>query len=229
MAAFSSGSPPTRGVAVVLGVRAGFDGRLHDVVGGREVRLTGAEADHRTSGGLEGLGLGVHGESGGLGDRADSGGDPALGGRGCSAHGTHRFRPETPPARGFHRLNSDRTSVRFSGPHQWIFSGGGTCGHFLFDARLRSTYTLTSLAFTGRTQPMPPSTRADAVRWGKSKGRSSIGRALVSKTSGWGFKSLRPCFTHLSPGCVRMYVLHCTAVRLNRARHGHDPESGEDE
>jgi hypothetical protein len=26
-----------------------------------------------------------------------------------------------------------------------------------------------------------------------------------------------------------MYVLQCTAVRLSRARHGHDPESGEDE
>ncbi len=28
---------------------------------------------------------------------------------------------------------------------------GGPCGHFLFDARPGSTYTLTSLAFTGRT------------------------------------------------------------------------------
>ncbi len=26
------------------------------------------------------------------------------------------------------------------------------------------------------------------------KGRSSIGRAAVSKTASWGFESLRPCF-----------------------------------
>ena len=38
-----------------------------------------------------------------------------------------------------------------------------------------------------------------------TKGRSSIGRALVSKTSGWGFKSLRPCYTIL-----RQDVCACT-------------------
>lgn len=38
-----------------------------------------------------------------------------------------------------------------------------------------------------------------------TKGRSSIGRALVSKTSGWGFKSLRPCYTLL-----RQDVCACT-------------------
>ena len=27
----------------------------------------------------------------------------------------------------------------------------------------------------------------------RTQGRSSTGRALVSKTSGWGFESLRPC------------------------------------
>ncbi|GGR23054.1 preprotein translocase subunit SecE [Streptomyces netropsis] len=27
---------------------------------------------------------------------------------------------------------------------------------------------------------------------------------------------------------MHAYVLKCTAVRLNRARHGHDPDSGED-
>ncbi|CAK7281764.1 hypothetical protein SGPA1_12557 [Streptomyces misionensis JCM 4497] len=38
-----------------------------------------------------------------------------------------------------------------------------------------------------------------------------------------------PALLHTPPGCVRMYVQQCTAVRLrNRARHGHDPGSGED-
>ena len=35
--------------------------------------------------------------------------------------------------------------------------------------------------------------RAEKPGFGQAKGRSSIGRALVSKTRGWGFKSLRPC------------------------------------
>src|SRR5436189_4918674 len=38
-----------------------------------------------------------------------------------------------------------------------------------------------------------PSTPEHRDRAGESKGRSSIGRAPVSKTGGWGFKSLRPC------------------------------------
>ena len=58
------------------------------------------------------------------------------------------------PAHGFHGLNNGRTSVRIRAPHQWIFSGADPSGHFLFDARLRTTYTLTSLAFTGRAQPV---------------------------------------------------------------------------
>lgn len=38
--------------------------------------------------------------------------------------------------------------------------------------------------------------RSRVIRWMPPgpKGCSSIGRALVSKTSGCGFKSLRPCF-----------------------------------
>jgi hypothetical protein len=63
---------------VVLRVAAGLDRGLHDVVGRREVRLTGAEADHRPAGGLEGLRLGVDGERGGLGDAADPVGDAAA-------------------------------------------------------------------------------------------------------------------------------------------------------
>lgn len=42
---------------------------------------------------------------------------------------------------------------------------------------------------------------------GHTKGRSSIGRALVSKTSGWGFKSLRPCYTHRQDVCACTYSI----------------------
>ena len=41
-----------------------LDRGLDDVRRRREVRLTGAEADDRLAGGLEGLGLGVHGQRG---------------------------------------------------------------------------------------------------------------------------------------------------------------------
>ena len=33
--------------------------------------------------------------------------------------------------------------------------------------------------------------------WGRTYGTSSTGRASVSKTEGWGFKSLVPCSTAL--------------------------------
>lgn len=41
---------------------------------------------------------------------------------------------------------------------------------------------------------------------GVPKGNSSIGRALVSKTSGWGFESLLPCYAHLFHGAWHPYV-----------------------
>ena len=66
------------GVAVVLGVAAGVDGGLDDVVGRREVGLAGAEADDRAALGLERLGLRVDLERGGLGDGADPLGDATV-------------------------------------------------------------------------------------------------------------------------------------------------------
>ncbi len=68
-----------RAVAVVLRVGAGGDGGVHDRLRRREVRLAGAEPDHRSAGRLEGLRLGVHGQRGGLADPADPRGDPRLG------------------------------------------------------------------------------------------------------------------------------------------------------
>ena len=69
------GQPAHRAVAVVARVAAGRHGGLDDVVGGREVGLAGAEADHGFAGGLEGLGLGVDGEGGRLGDGGDAAGE----------------------------------------------------------------------------------------------------------------------------------------------------------
>ena len=83
-------------VAVVLGVAAGVDRGLDDVVGRREVRLAGAEADDRAALGLERLGLGVDLERGRLGDRADPLGDATVAGGGHGSmlgHGVRRSRP----------------------------------------------------------------------------------------------------------------------------------------
>ena len=55
------GEPGRGGVAMVGGVAGRRDGRLDDVVGRREVRLAGTEADDRPALGLEGFGLGVDG------------------------------------------------------------------------------------------------------------------------------------------------------------------------
>ena len=66
-------------VVVVLRVAAGGDGRLHDVLGGREVGLAGAEADDVLTLGLQGLGLGVDGQRGRLGDGGNACGDPCHG------------------------------------------------------------------------------------------------------------------------------------------------------
>ena len=63
------GQPAGGRVAVVLRIAAGGDGRLDDVVGRREVGLAGPEADDVLALGLQGLGLGVDGQRGRLGDR----------------------------------------------------------------------------------------------------------------------------------------------------------------
>ena len=54
------------------GVARGLDGGLDNVVGRGEVGFAGAEADHRTAGGLEGLGLRVHGQGRGRGDGVET-------------------------------------------------------------------------------------------------------------------------------------------------------------
>ena len=46
------------------------------------------------------------------------------------------------------------------------------------------------------------------------QGCSSIGRALVSKTSGWEFKSLRPCF-----------VIRLSRMRVKKASSGPDEDA----
>src|SRR5699024_10763932 len=63
------------GVAVEARLAGSLDSGLDDGVGGRKVRLSGAEADHGAALRLHGLGLGVDGEGGGLGDGTDACGD----------------------------------------------------------------------------------------------------------------------------------------------------------
>ena len=59
-------------VAVHRGVARGLDGGLDNVVGRGEVGFAGAEADHRAAGGLEGLGLRVHGQGRGRRDGVET-------------------------------------------------------------------------------------------------------------------------------------------------------------
>ena len=115
------GEPSGRRVAVVAGVAAGLDGRLHDVVGGGEVRLAGPEADDRAAGGLEGFGLGVDGERRGLGDPADAGGDPAV------AHGGFAHAPMLASPGGASYPGSARPAdrLRVPCPAWWSGSSGG--------------------------------------------------------------------------------------------------------
>jgi hypothetical protein len=70
------GQARARSVVVEPGLVAGGHGRLDDVVGGGEVGLAGAEADHVLAGRLERLGLGVDDQGGRLGDGGDAAGDP---------------------------------------------------------------------------------------------------------------------------------------------------------
>ena len=86
--------PARRRVAVVLRVPAGGDRRLHDVLRGREVGLAGTEADDVLARRLQGLGLGVDGQGGRLGDGADPLGDAGLGDGG---HGASCWHSDLPP------------------------------------------------------------------------------------------------------------------------------------
>lgn len=77
----------------------------------------------------------------------------------------------------------------------------------LFDVTARFTYTHLSLDLTSRCKREHSVHSLGCGRLGDAKGRSSIGRALVSKTSGWGFESLRPCSTlHLGRVCAGTYL-----------------------
>ena len=76
------------GVAVVDRVARRLGRHLHDVVGGREVGLTGPEADHRATLRLQRLGLCVDRQGGGLGDRTDALGDTGPGLCRLLAHGS---------------------------------------------------------------------------------------------------------------------------------------------
>jgi hypothetical protein len=71
-------------------VAAGGDGGFDDVLGGREIRLAGAEPDDGFAFRLQGLRLGVHGEGGGFGDRGQTTGDTCFGltGHGHASFGT---------------------------------------------------------------------------------------------------------------------------------------------
>ena len=67
------GQPGGGRVAVVARIGARRRGGGDDVLGRREVRLPGAEADDVLAGGLQRLGLGVDGERGRLGDGRQAG------------------------------------------------------------------------------------------------------------------------------------------------------------
>ena len=72
MASLSSGRPPAGVYRWFFGSRHGLDRGLDDVGRRREVGLAGPEADDGLAGRLEGLGLGVDGQRGRLGDGGDA-------------------------------------------------------------------------------------------------------------------------------------------------------------
>ena len=57
------------------------------------------------------------------------------------------------------------------------------------------------------------------------EGSSSIGRAPVSKTGGWGFESLLPC-SHTRTPVPRLVSRRPTQVTMNRQTKRHDGEAG---
>ena len=102
------GQAAGRRVAVVLGVAAGRDGGLDDVLGRREVGLAGAEADDRHALRLQRLGLGVDGQGGGLGDGGEAPGHAAEFGR---WHG-HPLRKRQDPVPCCHSDRAAPTALR---------------------------------------------------------------------------------------------------------------------
>ena len=79
------GQPGRRGVLVEPRLCAGAGRRLDDVVRGREIRLTDAEADHWPAGCPQGLGLRVHSQRRRLGDGSYPGRDSVR----CGTHVLH--------------------------------------------------------------------------------------------------------------------------------------------
>ena len=162
----SSGRPAGGGVAVPPRVVAGRDRRLDDVVGGGEVRLAGAEADHRAPGRLQRLGLGVDGERRGLGDGADPQRRRVGRPTGAAEGSAHPANPSAPPRR---------------------------VGHRRFDRRAAPRRTLAILG--GVRPPMLCACPGPGVPVGRGRRRAvaQLVRVPVSKTGGWGFESLLPC------------------------------------
>ncbi len=79
---FERGDACGRGVVVVGRITAGLDRGLDDVGRGREVRLTGTEANDVLAGRLERLGFGIDGQGGRWGHRGGAAGNPAMFGLG---------------------------------------------------------------------------------------------------------------------------------------------------
>ena len=161
------------GVLVVGRVLRGGDGGLNDVVGGGEVGLSGAEADDGAAGGLEGLGLGVDGQSGGGGDGGQAGGNAV---RGCRCHPTMVPRPATSA-----RLKHVGSASDDAGTPPGHLGGRGVAPH---PGRL------------GVAHPTACGYRKGFLVWqtrAPLKGSGAIGSAPVSKTGGCGFESRLPC------------------------------------
>lgn len=71
---------------------------------------------------------------------------------------------------------------------------------------------------------------ANAVGWGLRRVLAQLGRALVSKTSGWGFDSLGPCYTPRMEDNRHQGVCRLNALAVQReGRAAARPGSGEDE
>ena len=170
-------------VAVRRRLAGRLDGRLDDGRRGREVGLARAEADDVGTGGLERLGLGVDGERGGLGDAADARGRRGDGGSRETSWDHAGPRPTPGPTcipKGEPRgaRNADGRAVAVG---QKVDPEASPDVH-------SSTFGRSALALACRLAP----TRA-WVAVARTEGNSSIGRVPVSKTGGWGFKSLLPC------------------------------------
>src|SRR5699024_10629538 len=165
------------GVAVEARLAGSLDSGLDDVVGGRKVRLSGAEADHGAALRLHGLGLGVDGEGGGLGDGTDACGDTWSVSHGSMVSCVVPLlaAEEGPPVEG-------RSSLQVP-----VVCSKVVQGHILAEVIHACIGWCTPHGMHPAREPAMVETQFP------SKGSGSIGRAPVSKTGCWGFESLLPC------------------------------------